>query len=121
MNKEIIDSFIAIVMLVNDLRKSRVSNQASRFGAQKGGENVAKYVFDINLDMNREIPKPDAKRVAITHRLSRQYVQPKAHHHGNKTGIPEQEVVVLSIGRHSTKDLFTLIHVELAESKATEK
>ena len=53
MNKEIIDSLIAIVVLVNDLRKGRVSKQTSQFVAQKRGKNVAKHIFDINLNKNR--------------------------------------------------------------------
>ena len=119
MNKEIIDNLIAIVMLMDDLGQSRVSNQTSRLVPQKRGKNITKHIFNINLDVNREISKPNAKRIAITYHLSRWNIQ--AHHCSDKVGIPEQKVVILTIRRHSTEDLFALIHIKLPELKTAEK
>ena len=71
MNKEIIDCIISIIMLMDDLGQSRVSNQTGRLVPQKGGKNITKHIFNINLDMNQEISKPNPKRITITHGLGR--------------------------------------------------
>ena len=119
MNKKIVDGVIAIIMLMDDLGQSRISNQTGRLIPQEGGKNIAKHILNVNLDMNQEITKPNPKRITITHSLGRQNIQPKALHHGDEVGVPEQEVMVLAIRGNSMEDLFPLVHIKLPELKAT--
>ena len=58
MNKKIIDGIIAIIMLIDDLGQSRVSNQTGGLVPQKGSKNITKDIFNINLDMNGKIMEP---------------------------------------------------------------
>ena len=80
-----------------------------------------KHSFNIDLNMSREIAKPNPKRITIMHHLSRQNIQPKAHQDRDKVRVPQEEIIILPIGRHSAEQLLLpLINTEGPKPKATQ-